>query len=97
MWRGETLSIYNNNIITYKGAKAMSYAEQLKDYLNRTEELIIKYEGDKSIQNAFYHQAFGAADLMSRILWEQEGTEGEEKARKMWEEYSAKFTKMIWG
>lgn len=75
----------------------MSYLEQLKDYLNRTEELIAKYEGDKAVQDAFYYQAFGAADLISRILWEQEGTEGEEKARKMWEEYSTKFIKIMRG
>lgn len=75
----------------------MTILEQLKDYFNRTEELLVKYKGDKSIQNAFYHQAFGAADLMSRILLEQEGTEGEEKARKMWEEYSAKYIKIMRG
>ena len=75
----------------------MTILEQLKNYFNRTEELLAKYKGDKSIQNAFYHQAFGAADLMSRILWEQEGTEGEEKARKMWEEYSAKFIQIMRG
>lgn len=75
----------------------MSYLEQLKDYLNRTEELIAKHKGDKYVQDAFYHQAFGAADLICRILWEQEGTEGEEKARKTWEEYSAKFIEMMRG
>jgi hypothetical protein len=75
----------------------MSYLEQLKDYLTRTEELIAKHEGDKYVQDAFYHQAFGAADLISRILWDQEGTESEEKARKMWEEYSAKYIKMMRG
>lgn len=75
----------------------MSYLEQLKDYLDRTEELIAKYKDDRAVMDAFYHQAFGAADLISRILWEQEGTEGEEKARKMWEEYSTKFIKMMRG
>ena len=75
----------------------MSYLEQLKNYLDRTKELIIKYKGDKVIQDAFYYQAFGAADLISRILWEQEGTESEEKARKMWEEYSTKFIQIMRG
>lgn len=75
----------------------MSILEQLKGYLITTEELIVKHKGDKSIQNSFYHQAFGAADFVSRILWEQEGTEGEEKARKMWEEYSTKFILMMRG
>ena len=75
----------------------MTILEQLKDYFNRTEELLVKYKGDKSIQNAFYHQAFGAADLMSRILWEQEGTEGEKKVDEMWGEYSAKFIQIMRG
>ena len=75
----------------------MTILEQLKDYFNRTEELLVKYKGDKSIQNAFYHQAFGAADLMSRILWEQEGTEGEKKVNEMWGEYSTKFIQIMRG
>lgn len=75
----------------------MTILEQLKDYFNRTEELLVKYKGDKSIQNAFYYQAFGAADLMSRILWEQEGTEGEKKVDEMWGEYSAKFIQIMRG
>lgn len=75
----------------------MTILEQLKDYFNRTEELLVKYKGDKSIQNAFYHQAFGAADLMSRILWEQEGTEGEKKVDEMWGEYSVKFIQIMRG
>lgn len=77
----------------------MEYLAQLKQYLESTVELIkdLNEKEDKGIREAFYNQAFGAADFAARIAWEKGGSEEEEKIRSLWEEYNPILTKLTWG